>query len=903
MSLPTGDVFHGSWTKGLRNGLGRLLLSSGCSFSCQWADGKPVGEGTLVQKSGNEFQGVWTNCVLSGEATHRFCDGSVYQGEYHENAKHGKGKITLQNGTTYTGQWYNDMPHGEGVLQLGGSGETFHEPWTSGVKLGPKPYCYQANEESCKIVAGFQTVASTESVQQEASSAVSFVLPDGSSFNGVWDSQKEMFSEGEWLSSDGSTFARGPWVGGRLTGSKAEVHFSEGHAYVGEMEGGQRHGEGCLTLASRIVYQGTWDRDMPHGTGAMTFPTGERIEAVWEHGLVDGPATMKFADGTTWTGEVSKSQFMNGRGKIAYADGSSYTGDLKNGMGHGSGRYQKAGGTFYQGSWEQGRMHGKGAHFDSQSGSKYTGMWKDNRKHGAGTLDFKDGSTYKGPFQDNLAHGTGVYINPEKMEFAGIFNRGVLSGHMEVEVPPSVVKVLAPSGDMSEKRPNVFDCWKPTDPWDTGRYQLKMDVTTSNAVRATSEMKIPFEDSSKTSTTEFVYHYPPVSQHVERPPVYHHPIRSELVPHMPTIEPSPLVTSEPISWHPPPSYASSTVTYSAVDSQRQYSQPQYSAMPIPSRTISSTTWRNPTPPMHPLPAPPQKPVEAPARTDFFAIPYQFTPGAAVLPTAPILLPPVHCTTDTRNSSQRSTSVQRMKTDSPTMSWKTTYGRQEPVYRRASDSKMYESTSATVGHSNAYRSHLETRTGTSHWRTKHHALPSRRLVSSSVPPSSRFYTSSASRATATTLYPSTTYERKVTEITTSVPCQRYTSSTVVTGIPQRSVTEPHAMLESTERKLPIPLEHVTELVLKIPKLRTHYTHVPMPIFAPRLVELPVPVEMLSQAQHAQLKAMKGQLESDCGAKKIFTAAELLDFAEQGRASVPQEVPSGVVLGNLWAPGAG
>lgn len=88
------DVHYvGRVAKGMANGKGMALLSTGSRYEGQWKDNKRHGFGTFY-----------------------WADGEHYVGEYVNDKRQGTGTYFWPNGEKYVGQWKNDKRSGKGVF-------------------------------------------------------------------------------------------------------------------------------------------------------------------------------------------------------------------------------------------------------------------------------------------------------------------------------------------------------------------------------------------------------------------------------------------------------------------------------------------------------------------------------------------------------------------------------------------------------------------------------------------------------------------------------------------------------------------------------------------------------------------------------------------------------------------
>ena len=111
-----------------------------------------------------------------------------------------------------------------------------------------------------------------------------------------------------------------------------EYHGENPRTYVGEMSGGEPHGEGTTTWKSGDRYQGQFENGHRHGHGIETYPDGSRYEGGWQKSLRHGHGI------ETWT---------NGRS--------------------------------YEGGWQKGKRHGEGIEITAE-GQRTEGVWKDGKR-------------------------------------------------------------------------------------------------------------------------------------------------------------------------------------------------------------------------------------------------------------------------------------------------------------------------------------------------------------------------------------------------------------------------------------------------------------------------------------------------------------------------------------------
>ena len=70
----------------------------------------------------------------------------------------------------------------------------------------------------------------------------------------------------------------------RQARQQAELKFSDGSRYEGEVRDSKRNGRGTFIWANGSRYEGEWRNDRPHGQGILTMSDGRRFEGQWRNG-------------------------------------------------------------------------------------------------------------------------------------------------------------------------------------------------------------------------------------------------------------------------------------------------------------------------------------------------------------------------------------------------------------------------------------------------------------------------------------------------------------------------------------------------------------------------------------------------------------------------------------------
>ena len=131
-----GNVYDGDWVLSVRTGKGVLIWAdSGNIYDGDWLDGQRTGKGTFTWSDGAVYIGDYVNGYRHGKGKYIWTDGSVYEGDFVENERTGKGTMTYSGGNVYTGDWLNGKCHGEGTMRYS-SGSVYVGAWQSGNRTG-----------------------------------------------------------------------------------------------------------------------------------------------------------------------------------------------------------------------------------------------------------------------------------------------------------------------------------------------------------------------------------------------------------------------------------------------------------------------------------------------------------------------------------------------------------------------------------------------------------------------------------------------------------------------------------------------------------------------------------------------------------------------------------------------
>jgi len=200
--------------------------------------------------------------------------GAYYIGEVNAQHKpHGKGTYYYADGSVYEGDWVNNEMHGKGTITD---------------EKGNRYTGYFANDkEHGKGILIFSQGFKCEVEMR----------------NGEIHEQGEI----EFLSD--------------TLPKKGEIKYPNGDHYEGELNiHGEPHGNGILTKANGIKYEGNMVNGSPHGLGTMTLTNGSISVGKFIHGYRHGQFTTYLSNGTRLECEFQHDK-PHGKGKAIDKDG------------------------------------------------------------------------------------------------------------------------------------------------------------------------------------------------------------------------------------------------------------------------------------------------------------------------------------------------------------------------------------------------------------------------------------------------------------------------------------------------------------------------------------------------------------------------------------------------------
>lgn len=156
---------------------------------------------------------------------------------------------------------------------------------------------------------------------------------------------------------------------GRVAKLDAEAKTIEvpgGDKYIGALSGYLPHGNGTLTTADGVIFEGDFYEGYCTGNATITYKNGDVYSGEVDHGKREGFGRMTLSDGTTYEGEFRNNE-KNGFGVTKFSDGSAYIGEYLASIKNGKGAYLFSDGDIYVGDFLNDKRTGKGIYVWAKS--------------------------------------------------------------------------------------------------------------------------------------------------------------------------------------------------------------------------------------------------------------------------------------------------------------------------------------------------------------------------------------------------------------------------------------------------------------------------------------------------------------------------------------------------------
>ena len=105
--LPNGDIYKGNWKSDLRHGAGLCKFGeTGAIFKGEWRDGKPNGNGILFSLPNEIIEARFDGFkIIDGQVKILFTNGEYYEGNFKNNHRNSTGIHYYANADFYDGEW------------------------------------------------------------------------------------------------------------------------------------------------------------------------------------------------------------------------------------------------------------------------------------------------------------------------------------------------------------------------------------------------------------------------------------------------------------------------------------------------------------------------------------------------------------------------------------------------------------------------------------------------------------------------------------------------------------------------------------------------------------------------------------------------------------------------------
>ena len=112
--LPSGEAYKGNWKNDLRHGTGVCWFPNGSIYRGEWRDGVPQGQGILYSKPNEIIEGRFDGWHLAdGPVKVLFSNGELYEGNLRDGMRELNGTMHYANGDMFEGEWQHDKRSGK----------------------------------------------------------------------------------------------------------------------------------------------------------------------------------------------------------------------------------------------------------------------------------------------------------------------------------------------------------------------------------------------------------------------------------------------------------------------------------------------------------------------------------------------------------------------------------------------------------------------------------------------------------------------------------------------------------------------------------------------------------------------------------------------------------------------
>lgn len=133
------------------------------------------------------------------------------------------------------------------------------------------------------------------------------------------------------------------------------ITYPNGDVYDGDLEDGNKEGEGEMKYANGDFYRGDWANDRKDGEGQMEYANGDSYDGEWSNDKKEGDGVFMYSPGQQYR---------------------QYRGDFENDIKEGSGIMEYSDGSHYEGEWLNDLRHGEGVFITDTE--EQSGLWEED---------------------------------------------------------------------------------------------------------------------------------------------------------------------------------------------------------------------------------------------------------------------------------------------------------------------------------------------------------------------------------------------------------------------------------------------------------------------------------------------------------------------------------------------
>ena len=436
--------------KGMREGSGKIIYDDGGFYDGMFKNNKFHGKGVYRWSDGEEYDGQWKDNVRNGRAIFRFKDGTVEYVVYEAGKPVGEGvKWTPDRKTAYK------LQDGEEIMEM--LPEEADEFAKEMFDMSIPPPSKVSNLQTTPGIFGYLSIGGAK--LDNDGKPMFNDNDEWGSWSGQVDSSNKRVGFGTMNYQSGAIY-EGAFVNDVYeddTG-KSKYTWPDGEYYIGQWQGGERHGKGIFCSKDGSVEYSMYNKGAAAGYGlkwsadrktAFRLVDGKQ-SALISFGVARKEAKEKFGLPVPDAKNAPKSDakptyddtltddkdidytpsqpgffrrvFMgapplDNNGNPMFRDNGewgSYVGEQDKDTGHRSGKgtinYQN--GAVYEGDFVNNKYEGNGV-YTWEDGDKYEGGWQNGERHGSGKFTQSDGTVEIGRFVNGHVKGDGIELSSD----------------------------------------------------------------------------------------------------------------------------------------------------------------------------------------------------------------------------------------------------------------------------------------------------------------------------------------------------------------------------------------------------------------------------------------------------------------------------------------------------------